>query len=213
MPNSSRISTRRLVTAPGDILPSNIIAHREYMSAAPARMIIYQDRVVFENPHVAHGHGPIDPGNFTPYPKNPTICKFMIQIGRFDELGSGIYNVNRYLPLYADGAKPTFEEGPEMFTTVVPLGAATGEVTGEAGTKLGLSRDQAHVLRNLFEERALTDLMLLFGRTNRTKFRDQVVNPLIDMGLIEMTIPDKPRSRLQKYRLTDNGRAVSRDSL
>jgi DNA-binding PadR family transcriptional regulator len=27
-------------------------------------------------------------------------------------------------------------------------------------------------------------------------------------GLIEMSIPDKPNSRLQHYRLTDQGRAV-----
>jgi ATP-dependent DNA helicase RecG len=48
--------------------------------------------------------------------------------------------------------------------------------------------------------------MAVAGRTNRTKFRDQVLRPLLDDRLIEMTIPDKPRSSQQKYRLTDKGR-------
>jgi hypothetical protein len=43
------------------------------------------------------------------------------------------------------------------------------------------------------------------GRTDRTKFRDQIVRPLLEAGLLEMTIPDKPRSSRQRYRTTPAG--------
>ncbi|MFA5044238.1 MAG: RNA-binding domain-containing protein, partial [Kiritimatiellia bacterium] len=102
-------------------LVANIIAHREYTSAAPATMMIYADRVEFKNPNVPHYHGRIEPGRFTPFPKNPTICKFMIQIGRYEELGSGVRKVNFYLPHYAPGAgKPVFDDG-DMFAVTVPI--------------------------------------------------------------------------------------------
>jgi len=32
------------------------------------------------------------------------------------------------------------------------------------------------------------------------------LDPLIEAGLVERTIPDKPTSRLQRYRITDAGR-------
>ena len=48
--------------------------------------------------------------------------------------------------------------------------------------------------------------MAVIGRSDRTKFRHQVLNPLLEAGVIEMTIPDKPRSSKQKYRLTGKGR-------
>ena len=34
----------------------------------------------------------------------------MIQLGRFDELGSGIPIISKYLPLYTKAAKPEFKE-------------------------------------------------------------------------------------------------------
>jgi ATP-dependent DNA helicase RecG len=40
-------------------------------------------------------------------------------------------------------------------------------------------------------------------------FRLAYLQPALSAGLIEMTIPDKPTSRLQRYRLTDKGKALA----
>jgi len=43
---------------------------------------------------------------------------------------------------------------------------------------------------------------------SQANFRERYLQPALIAGLIEMTIPDKPRSSKQKYRLTPKGRAV-----
>ena len=48
--------------------------------------------------------------------------------------------------------------------------------------------------------------MKVAEQTNRTRFRKTILRPLLDAGLIEMAIPDKPRSSKQRYRLTAKGR-------
>ncbi len=49
------------------------------------------------------------------------------------------------------------------------------------------------------------------GRSNSTKFRGGVIAPLLNTGLLELTIRDNPRSRLQKYRLTQAGERALRE--
>lgn len=78
------------------------------------------------------------------------------------------------------------------------LRLAAGRSPRKSPNKSGLSRDQVEILRNCASEKAIGELMSLIGRSNRTKFRDQVLRTLLDAGFIEMTIPDKPREAASK---------------
>ncbi|WP_243106836.1 Fic family protein [Actinomyces lilanjuaniae] len=44
------------------------------------------------------------------------------------------------------------------------------------------------------------------GLSNETRNARRHLEPLIEAGLVERTIPDKPTSRHQRYRITDTGR-------
>ena len=50
------------------------------------------------------------------------------------------------------------------------------------------------------------------GLSDRKHFAKTYLQPGLGAGLVEMTLPDSPRSRSQRYRLTALGRQV-RDSL
>lgn len=98
----------------------NVLVHREYTSNYSTDIIISDTEVTLSNPNIPLFHGIIDPKKFNPYPKNPNIRKFFVALGWADEIGSGIRNTNKYLPLYIPGAKPVFSEN-DTFTTTIPL--------------------------------------------------------------------------------------------
>lgn len=102
----------------------NIIIHREYTNPMSTDMIVYKDHVMVTNPNKAIFHGVLDPQKFNPYPKNPNIRKFFTAFGWTDEIGSGVRNTNKYLPIYAKGATPKFVE-ENTFITEIPLSRVT----------------------------------------------------------------------------------------
>lgn len=53
-----------------------------------------------------------------------------------------------------------------------------------------------------------TDLQQLLGLKDKKSFNQRYLQPALSNGLIEMTIPDKPTSRLQQYRLTVLGKSI-----
>ena len=110
--------------------------------------------------------------------------------------------------------------------------ASTPQVTGQVGTKLGASsaHDQAHeteeatpqvphkyptsapqvviLLRIALKEVSAADLQSALHLKDRVHFLKNYLEPSLENGLIERTIPDKPRSSKQRYRTTAAGRTV-----
>ncbi len=98
----------------------NMLAHREYGSGYPARLIIYADHVLTENANRTFQSGPLDPDRFVPYPKNPAIANVFREIGFVDRLGSGVRRVSQYQPDYTPGQLAEFIEG-DTFRAIIPI--------------------------------------------------------------------------------------------
>jgi ATP-dependent DNA helicase RecG len=64
----------------------------------------------------------------------------------------------------------------------------------------------AKILDYCLEERPITDIMALFDRKDRTKFKETFINPLVEEDLLMMTSPGKPRSSKQSYITTSKGK-------
>ena len=82
-------------------------------------------------------------------------------------------------------------ETPHVTTQV------TTEVTHEVTTEV------KKLLEVMDGEESRATLQAKLGLKSEKNFRMLYLRPALDLGLIEMTIPDKPRSRMQRYRLTN----------
>lgn len=195
---------------------SNILIHREYASGAPSRLIIERGKVTTYNANRPHGFGLLDPETSIPYPKNPVLGAFFREIDRADELGSGMRKMLLYGKKYG-GADPQLEEGDIFRMTIsvpeldqsdsIPAADAVPSPS-QACPKSVPSLSQVGTLRNCLNEKDINDLMLVAGKTNKTRFRNQEIKPLLEAGWLEMTIPDKPTSSRQKYRITEAGKKL-----
>ncbi len=89
------------------------------------------------------------------------------------------------------------------------VGTKLGLSWHQVGTKSALSRQQVEELLRICEkEQPITVLMNNFNWKDRTKFKKKFINPMLEMELLSMTIPDKPNSRFQKYRTTEKGKQL-----
>ena len=58
------------------------------------------------------------------------------------------------------------------------------------------------------EAHSFGEMLAFMGLTDRTKFRRKYIRPLLEAGILELTIPEKPNSQNQKYRLTAKGLGI-----
>ena len=71
---------------------ANMLIHREYTNAFPSTFTIYNESVETKNANKPHVYGLLFPNTFQSFPKNPNIAQLFTQMGRSEELGTGIRN-------------------------------------------------------------------------------------------------------------------------
>lgn len=116
-PDMQRVSIRDKIFRE---VVANILIHREYANPFPAKLIIEQNQVRTENGNKPYTHGALKPETVAPHPKNPVLTRFFKEIGRMDELGSGVRNLFKYVPHYAAGKLPELEE-EDIFRIMIPV--------------------------------------------------------------------------------------------
>lgn len=140
--------------------------------------------------------------------RNPLIAETFHRTGAVEAWGRGTNRVIEECERWGV-EPPTFEErtAAVMVTFHAPIGLGS-DARHQVGTKSALSEHQVQILEASRTPQPVSELIQRCGRSDRTKFRDQILRPLLDSGLLEMTIPDKPRSSKQRYRTTESGHRV-----
>lgn len=134
MENEIRVSARNKLFR--EVI-ANMLIHREYSNAYPAKLIIEKDCVKTENGNKARGLGAISLTDFVPYPKNPVIASVFKEIGWAEELGSGVRNFVKYSKVYS-GTIPEFIDG-DVFKTKISLNGTVNDTVN--GTVNGTVND------------------------------------------------------------------------
>lgn len=186
----------------------NAIAHRDYTSNASVQVMLFVDRLEVWNP------GELPP-SLTPealrvphasIPHNPLIAEPLFLTRYIEKAGTGILDMIGLCKV-AKLRTPEFrqENGQFIQTLWRPKTVMGGPVGVQSGAQSGA---QSITVMEAMSTSPLStnELVQILGMKSKTGALKRTLADLMADGLIEYTIPEKPASRLQKYRLTDKGR-------
>ena len=194
----------------------NAFAHRDYSDFSGGIVVrVYSSRLeIWNSGKFPEGVTPdsLSSGHISVL-RNPDIAHVLYLRGYMEKMGRGSVMIRRAcaerglpLPQWSEddrGVTLTFFS-PNVAMEVVTAG--TGEVATEVTTEV--TTEVMQILRALDGEMSRRDLQDALGLRNSEHFRKAYLQPAIQDGLVEMTIPEKPRSSKQRYRLTPEGRAL-----
>ena len=172
---------------------ANALCHRDYtIPGAAVALAMYDDHLEITNS--GNLHFGITPEKLTvPHeskPWNPIIANVFYRAGIIERLGSGTLNIIDWCEENGN-PKPTWQEqAGSVYVTFMPAVLSdTPEVTGEVRRLLQVL-ERSPLTRSEAQEN--------LGLKSQSNFRGRYLEPALKVGLIEMTIPEKPRSSKQK---------------
>ena len=140
-------------------------------------------------------------------PRNKELMRIFKDLELVEHLGSGIPRITQFFAESCFRSTENFLRS--TFPAIKPVHAeddVDAPVTPEVTP--GVTPEVRRMLRLLVCEMARTEIIAQLGPRDKTHFRAHYQQAAMAAGLIERTLPDKPNSRLQKYRLTEKGRSL-----
>lgn len=180
----------------------NACMHRDYQSNMPIRIYQFSNRIEILNAGGLYGEA--RPENFPTVNdyRNPIIAEAMRGMKYVNMFNRGIQRVKTMLRENGN-PEPVFNVGKiTAFEVMVQPSLSLNLVTdGEKVTKSATKSTETmnEVLAFCECPKSLTEIMAHLGLKHRNNTKSRYIDPLIENGFLEMTIPEKPNSRNQKY--------------
>jgi len=210
---------------------ANAVYHRGYDVREPIEVRIGRDEIVvlsYPGPDRSVRLDELRAGRALPRRyRNRRIGEFLKELDMTEGRATGIPKILH--AMQANGSPPPvfdFDEDHTYFMCRLPIHpqanmpeglieplTAAVESGAQSGVQSGVQSQMAMaVLRELEGDAAgKSSIAKSLGKTGRTRYLSDLMKKLLNDELVEYTIPDKPNSRLQKYRLTKKGRKVLLD--
>lgn len=193
------------------------IVHNDYTREVPPKIEFFDDRIeITSNGGLPEGLSEEDFFEGISMPRTKEIMRIFKDLELVEKLGSGVPRILqsygrecfRFLDNFIRMTFPAVEQTDmSAASSRDQVGIKSGLSWDQVRTKSGLSHQEVlQIVDSCAEPKSIVEIMKLFNWSNRTKFRNKYITPLIEIGILEMTIPEKPNSRLQKYRLTILGK-------
>ena len=199
---------------------ANAVYHRGYDEREPIEVRISPEEIVIVNypgPDRSVRLDQLRQGKAIPRRyRNRRIGDFLKELEITEGRSTGIPKILRAMK--KNGSPPPvfdFDEDHSYFLIRLPVhrkeksipkqedaGEVTGEVTGQ------VTGEVRRLLSAMNGEMKRAEIQSVLGLKHEDYFREAYLLPAIKLGLLEMTIPDKPRSSRQKYRLTVKGKQL-----
>ena len=184
----------------------NAVAHRDYTSNASIQVMLFTDRVEVLNPgrlppsltleqlRVAH----------TSIPNNPLLAEPLYLAQYIERMGTGTLDMIRRCS-DAGLPEPEFNDS-SGFKITIWRATPTEQIKVQPESLPG---DLKSKVLNLLADGPMSrsDLSKKLRQKEVSGQLKKVFRDLLTDEMIEYTLPEKPRSPRQKYRLTDNGRS------
>jgi ATP-dependent DNA helicase RecG len=186
---------------------ANAICHRDYTAGGGAVTVaMYDDRLEIANPGSLHFgltpeklHRPHES-----HPWNPLIASVFFLAGVIEKWGTGTLNIIEWCREIGAAPPVWQDQAGSVMVTFFPA-APIGVPNVGRGEQRSL---ELRVLQALVDgPLSRTELAQRLGQKRPSGPLQSMVRELVNAGILEYAIPDKPTSPFQRYQLTDHGRS------